>query len=271
MYGAGQKSLGDVGRRAGQVGPQAARVGDRELDADRAVLRPHRVGRRRCRRATRRSGRRRCRTGRPAGCTSSSSPICGAEDRRELRVQLVDLGLDRRRRASRRCSTACGSRRSCRRRPRCSGPITRRTRVKRMPLLRFSVTSTPFGRVVMHLEVGVVADHGVDVADVVGQVDERARSGRSASRPSRPGGRSRRWRRPVLRRSVAASALTAVGRVRDVERAERCPGRSASGRSSFEKPMMPSFTPSERRTRATATTRAVSCRSASTMFEERNG
>ena len=47
-----------------------------------------------------------------------------AEDRRELGVQLVDLGLDRRRPASCRCSTACGSRPSCRRRRPCLAPIT---------------------------------------------------------------------------------------------------------------------------------------------------
>ena len=55
-----------------------------------------------------------------------------------------------------------------------------RTRVKRMPLPRFSVTSTPFGLVGVHLDVVVVADDDVDAGERVGDVDQR--SGRLGDR-----------------------------------------------------------------------------------------
>ena len=67
--------------------------------------------------------------------------------------------------------------------------------MKRMPLLRFSVRSTPLGRVESDLEVGVVADDHVNDGlavldgDAVGQVDNRACGIVERACPWRPGGR----------------------------------------------------------------------------------
>ena len=166
-----------------------------------------------------------------------------AEDRRELRVQLVDPRLDGRigrdpdvprlvevgRLVDHRLRRWCRS--------------TSRTRVKRMPLLRFSVDQHAVRPRREHLEVGVVADHRVDVRDVVGQVEERSGRVRSACRRSRRGGRSRRSRRCPGSASLAASALTAAERVRDVERRERVRETSV-GASSLVKPTTPILTPS---------------------------
>ncbi len=52
--------------------------------------------------------------------------------------------------------------------------MTIRIRVKRRPLLRFSVTRIPFGAGRQDLLVGVVADDHVDVRDAVGEVEQRA-------------------------------------------------------------------------------------------------
>ena len=62
-----------------------------------AVRRPHRVGDDVRRRATRRAGRRRARTSRSAESPAwTDADLTLPEDRRERRVQLVDLRLDRR-------------------------------------------------------------------------------------------------------------------------------------------------------------------------------
>ncbi len=82
-----------AGRRAGQAVAQATRVGDREFDADRRVLRPHRVGRHV---ADERLAEP------PVGATAHVGPQDldgrradhGAEDRLQLGVEVVDLGLD---------------------------------------------------------------------------------------------------------------------------------------------------------------------------------
>ena len=147
--GGGREARAEVARdvrvRAGQVGPEAARVGDGELDADRLVRRAHGV-----RHDIADEG-----LAEAADVVAALVEPCDrlgrgpdlrVQDRRELCGQLVDLGLDGRDPASGRSSTACGSRPSCRRRRPCRLPTTRRIRVNRRPLPRFSVTRTPFER-----------------------------------------------------------------------------------------------------------------------------
>ncbi len=116
--------------------------------------------------------------------------------------------------------------------------------MKRMPLLRFSVTSTPFGRVGQHLEVGVVADDGIHAGRRCRPGRSRARSDRSACRPSRLRGRPRRSSLTALAPQPGRLGLDRRRASRSTWNGSRLPGKISVGRSSFEKPTTPTLTPS---------------------------
>ena len=167
------------------------------------------------------------------GMDTDELPITTLSIRRELRVELVDPRLDPRvrRDADVPRPVEVGGLVDDVRAPRST---TIRIRVKRTPLLRFSVTSTPFGRTVTTWRFVVIADHDVDVRHAVRDVDERA--GRLGQRAG--GGAlvaERDLRHLVLSRARRAASAFTAGDGSHLERPERS-GKRSSGVSSVVKP-----------------------------------